>query len=56
VPEPTGNADVGFTSGEWKREGGVVDEGFVVSLWACSVSSRLTRNSFGRRRTTLTTF
>ena len=50
VPEPTGNADVGLTSGDWKREGRVVDDGFVVSLLTSSVSSRLTRNSFDRRR------
>jgi N-glycosylase/DNA lyase len=44
VIEPTGNADAGLTSGDWKREGVVVDEGFVVSLLTSLVSSRLTRN------------
>jgi hypothetical protein len=42
VPEPTGIADVGLASGDWKREGIVVEDGFVVSLWLCLVSSRLT--------------
>lgn len=31
VPEPTANADADLTSGDWKREGIVVD-GFVLSL------------------------
>lgn len=32
MTEPTGNADVGLTSGDWKREGILVEDDFVASL------------------------